>query len=99
MEPVAAFVVSCCGRGEDMHGVRELEAKAHSTLLPRVPTMGFFANGEVGPAFGKSQALSGLGCGHYQESPDLYGYTTCMGLLVTDITRTASSSAAAEEEE
>ena len=100
VKPLAAFVVSCCGRGEDMHGEYELEAKAHSNLLSGVP---IFANGEVGPR--AEDASQALGRGYYHELPIMYGYTTCMGLLVTDTAVTtaagasASGTSAADEEE
>lgn len=44
-----AFLVSCCGRGQNLFGIPDHDAKTIQTHQGPLPMTGFFANGEIGP--------------------------------------------------
>jgi small ligand-binding sensory domain FIST len=65
--PVAALLCSCNGRGRDLFGVPDHDARAVHDLLTTAPLAGFFCNGEIGPVGGK---------------PFLHGFTASLALLI-----------------
>ena len=79
--PRAAFAVVCNMRGADFHGDDNVEARAHDNLLPMVPLIGFYANGELGPADLVNQS-------DFRR----WGGTTCLGFL-GGVSETSSSDA------
>ena len=64
--PLAAFLCTCNGRGEDLFGATHHDARAVARHFPGLPTVGFFANGEIGP----------VGTTTY-----LHGYTASIALV------------------
>lgn len=49
-----ALLVSCCGRGKNLYGHADHDAKAIQSAKGPLPLAGFFANGEIGPVGGKN---------------------------------------------
>ncbi len=47
--PRGGILVSCCGRGKNLYGKPDHDAKAIQSLQGPLPIAGFFANGEIGP--------------------------------------------------
>lgn len=67
VEPVAALLCSCNGRGVGLFGAADHDARAVAERLGPVPLAGFFCNGEIGPVGGR---------------PYLHGFTASLGLIV-----------------
>ncbi len=44
-----AFLVSCCGRGQNLYGKPDHDARLIQSARGPLPLAGFFANGEIGP--------------------------------------------------
>lgn len=65
-KPLAALLVSCAGRGRSLFGVNHHDAGMLQQFFPDVPTLGFFANGEIGPVAGVNY---------------VHGYTASIALL------------------
>ena len=47
--PFASIVFACNGRGKDLFGAPHHDARALAAAIGKVPTSGFFCNGEIGP--------------------------------------------------
>ena len=54
LPPAGALVFSCNGRGKQMFGAGDHDAKMVDELLGGAPNAGFFAAGEIGPVGGRS---------------------------------------------
>lgn len=67
VEPVAAVLCSCNGRGIGLFGEPDHDAATVAEHLGPLPLAGFFCNGEIGPVGGR---------------PYLHGFTASLGLLV-----------------
>jgi small ligand-binding sensory domain FIST len=52
--PAGALVFTCNGRGRDMFGVPDHDARALESRLDGAPAAGFFAAGEIGPVGGEN---------------------------------------------
>jgi small ligand-binding sensory domain FIST len=65
--PAAALLCSCNGRGRDLFGVPDHDARAVAERLAPAPLAGFFCNGEIGPVGGQ---------------PFLHGFTASLALFV-----------------
>ena len=65
-KPVASLLFCCNGRGKNLFGSPDHDAKAVVTALGATPSAGFFCNGEIGPVGG---------------SNFLHGYTASIGLI------------------
>jgi small ligand-binding sensory domain FIST len=65
-KPVASLLFCCNGRGKNLFGSPDHDAKAVANALGAVPSAGFFCNGEIGPVSG---------------SNFLHGYTASIGLI------------------
>jgi small ligand-binding sensory domain FIST len=65
-KPLGALMFSCMGRGEDLYGEPDVDARLFLQQFGPVPLGGFFANGEIGPVDGTTY---------------LHGYTNCLGLF------------------
>ncbi len=53
-EPRGAILVSCCGRGVNLFGEPDHDAKMIQSMKGPLSLAGFFANGEIGPIGGKN---------------------------------------------
>lgn len=47
--PKGGILVSCCGRGRQLYGKPDHDAKAIQAIKGPLPLVGFFANGEIAP--------------------------------------------------
>lgn len=65
--PAAALLCSCNGRGRDLFGVPDHDARAVAERLAPSPLAGFFCNGEIGPV---------------GRQPFLHGFTASLALFV-----------------
>ena len=65
-KPIASLLFCCNGRGKNLFGAPDHDAKAIAEKLGPHPTAGFFCNGEIGPVGG---------------SNFLHGYTASIGLI------------------
>ena len=65
-KPVASLLFCCNGRGKNLFGAPDHDAKAVVNALGAAPSAGFFCNGEIGPVGG---------------SNFLHGYTASIGLI------------------
>ena len=65
-KPVASLLFCCNGRGKNLFGTPDHDAKAVVNALGAVPSTGFFCNGEIGPV---------------GNSNFLHGYTASIGLI------------------
>ncbi len=65
-KPVASLLFCCNGRGKNLFGAPDHDAKALVNALGAAPSAGFFCNGEIGPVGG---------------SNFLHGYTASIGLI------------------
>lgn len=65
--PLAAVLCSCNGRGENLFGPIDHDARGVAAAFGNVPLAGFFCNGEIGPVGGKTF---------------LHGFTASIALLV-----------------
>jgi small ligand-binding sensory domain FIST len=54
VQPVAACLFTCNGRGERLFGQPDHDAQVVEQLFPGLPTAGFFAAGEFGPVAGSN---------------------------------------------
>jgi small ligand-binding sensory domain FIST len=52
--PLGALLFSCCGRGKGLFGQPHHDSGAVQERLGRIPTAGFFAQGEIGPVGGRN---------------------------------------------
>jgi len=64
--PIASLLFCCNGRGKNLFGTPDHDAKAVADALGAAPSAGFFCNGEIGPVGG---------------SNFLHGYTASIGLI------------------
>jgi small ligand-binding sensory domain FIST len=71
IEPIAALLCSCNGRGVGLFGTADHDARVLDEELGPVPVAGFFCNGEIGPVGGV---------------PFLHGFTASIGLIVPSST-------------
>jgi small ligand-binding sensory domain FIST len=69
VEPVAALLCSCNGRGVGLFGTADHDARVLDEEMGPLPVAGFFCNGEIGPVGGV---------------PFLHGFTASIGLIVQD---------------
>jgi small ligand-binding sensory domain FIST len=69
VKPFASLVFSCNGRGQQLFGVADHDARAVAEHLGTVPSAGFFCNGEIGPVGGHNH---------------IHGYTASIALF-TDV--------------
>lgn len=53
-QPDAALLFTCNGRGEQLFGVSDHDARLLREVMPDLPLAGFFAAGEIGPVAGRS---------------------------------------------
>jgi small ligand-binding sensory domain FIST len=67
VEPAAALVCTCNGRGAGLFGRPDHDAGAVAELLGSVPAAGFFCNGEIGPVGRKTF---------------VHGFTATVGIIV-----------------
>jgi small ligand-binding sensory domain FIST len=65
-KPIASLLFCCNGRGKNLFGSPDHDAKAVVSALGAAPSAGFFCNGEIGPVSG---------------SNFLHGYTASIGLI------------------
>ncbi len=65
-KPVASLLFCCTGRGRNLFGSPDHDAKALADALGPIASAGFFCNGEIGPVSG---------------SNFLHGYTVSIGLI------------------
>ena len=65
-KPIASLLFCCNGRGKNLFGSANHDAKTVAESLGTVPSAGFFCNGEIGPVGG---------------SNFLHGYTASIGLI------------------
>ncbi len=65
-KPLASLLFCCNGRGKNLFGAPDHDAKAVVNALGAAPSAGFFCNGEIGPVGG---------------SNFLHGYTASIGLI------------------
>ncbi len=65
--PVAAMLCSCNGRGANLFGAPDHDARGVAAALGPIPLAGFFCNGEIGPVGTKTF---------------LHGFTASLALLV-----------------
>jgi small ligand-binding sensory domain FIST len=65
-KPTASLLFCCNGRGKNLFGAPDHDAKALVNALGAAPSAGFFCNGEIGPVGG---------------SNFLHGYTASIGLI------------------
>jgi small ligand-binding sensory domain FIST len=65
-KPEGAMLFACMGRGKDLYGEPDVDAKLFQKRFGAVPLGGFFCNGEIGPVNGSTY---------------LHGYTSCFGLF------------------
>ncbi|MCA9544061.1 MAG: FIST C-terminal domain-containing protein [Myxococcales bacterium] len=65
-QPESALVFSCLGRGVGLYGEPDHDSRRITNALGRLPTAGFFCNGEIGPVAGR---------------PYLHGYTSVVALF------------------
>ena len=65
-KPVASLLFCCNGRGKNLFGTPDHDAKAIAAALGTSPSAGFFCNGEIGPVAGTNF---------------LHGYTASIGLI------------------
>ena len=65
-KPAASLLFCCNGRGKNLFGAPDHDAKAVVHALGAAPSAGFFCNGEIGPVGG---------------SNFLHGYTASIGLI------------------
>jgi small ligand-binding sensory domain FIST len=65
-KPIASLLFCCNGRGKNLFGSPDHDAKAVVNALGAAPSAGFFCNGEIGPVSG---------------SNFLHGYTASIGLI------------------
>jgi small ligand-binding sensory domain FIST len=65
-KPIASLLFCCNGRGKNLFGSPDHDAKAVVNALGAAPSAGFFCNGEIGPVSG---------------SNFLHGYTASVGLI------------------
>jgi small ligand-binding sensory domain FIST len=67
IEPLAGLLFSCNGRGANLFGETDHDAKAVAQYFQNLPVAGFFCNGEIGPIGGKNF---------------LHGFTASIGMIV-----------------
>jgi len=79
--PDFGFTVVCSERGADFHGTDMLEAQVHNRLLPAVPIVGFFADGEIGPT-GNDDGAGG------HPSFNVHFVSTCLAFVTNTIKET-----------
>lgn len=48
-QPFASLVFACNGRGKDLFGTAHHDARTLAATIGKIPSAGFFCNGEVGP--------------------------------------------------
>ena len=65
-KPIASLLFCCNGRGKNLFGSANHDARAVANQFGPLPSSGFFCNGEIGPVGG---------------SNFLHGYTASMGLI------------------
>jgi small ligand-binding sensory domain FIST len=65
-KPVASLLFCCNGRGKNLFGAPDHDAKVLAETFGPLPSAGFFCNGEIGPVGG---------------SNFLHGYTASIGLI------------------
>jgi len=65
-KPIASLLFCCNGRGKNLFGAPDHDAKAIAEKLGAPPSTGFFCNGEIGPVAGTNF---------------LHGYTASIGLI------------------
>ena len=65
-KPIASLLFCCNGRGKNLFGAPDHDAKAVADNFGPLPSAGFFCNGEIGPVGG---------------SNFLHGYTASIGLI------------------
>ncbi|MBJ7327439.1 MAG: FIST C-terminal domain-containing protein [Chthoniobacterales bacterium] len=65
-KPVASLLFCCNGRGKNLFGAPDHDAKLVAEKLGPLPSAGFFCNGEIGPVGGTNF---------------LHGYTASIGLI------------------
>jgi small ligand-binding sensory domain FIST len=65
-KPAASLLFCCNGRGKNLFGAPDHDAKAVANALGAAPSAGLFCNGEIGPVGG---------------SNFLHGYTASIGLI------------------
>jgi small ligand-binding sensory domain FIST len=65
-KPIASLLFCCNGRGKNLFGTPDHDAKATAAALGASPSAGFFCNGEIGPVAGTNF---------------LHGYTASIGLI------------------
>jgi small ligand-binding sensory domain FIST len=61
-----ALLFSCLGRGSNLYGVPDHDAKLVGSVMGNVPLAGFFCSGEIGPVSGKTY---------------LHGYTSSIAIF------------------
>ena len=57
VEPVFALLFSCLGRGPYFYNGADQDLALIKTLLPNLPLIGFYGNGEIAPINGKNELL------------------------------------------
>jgi small ligand-binding sensory domain FIST len=62
---IGALMFSCLGRGKNLYGEPDFDAKLFQRYFPNIALSGFFCNGEIGPVGG---------------STFLHGYTSVFGI-------------------
>jgi hypothetical protein len=66
--PSFALLFPCMGRGPNFYGNRDRDLESLTTRFPRLPVIGMYGNGEIGPLDGANH---------------LYQYSTVLGLFST----------------